>query len=219
MHATTDHHQPDDRDPRTYWEQRYAEKPRIWSGRPNLVLTQVAANLTPGRALDLGCGEGADAIWLAEQGWAVVGLDISATALARARSEATSRSLDESRARFCESDLAELPAGPFDLVTASFLHSPVTLERSDVLRRAAGIVGLGGHLLITTHAAPPPWAQPHHTREHRFFTADEEIAQLGLADADWITELSEVRERAAMSPDGEPAALQDGVVLLRRRSD
>jgi SAM-dependent methyltransferase len=66
------------------WDARYAESPQIWSGRPNVVLAREAAALEPGRALDLGCGEGADAVWLAQRGWRVTAVDISGVALERA---------------------------------------------------------------------------------------------------------------------------------------
>lgn len=69
-------------------EEIYQEHERKWSGRPNATLVGGVAGLPPGRALDLGCGEGADAIWLARQGWTVTGADISATALDRAAADA-----------------------------------------------------------------------------------------------------------------------------------
>ncbi|HLI01153.1 MAG TPA: methyltransferase domain-containing protein, partial [Acidimicrobiales bacterium] len=71
-------------DPTEFWEHRYGEKDQIWSGRPNQSLVGAVVGLPPGRALDLGCGEGGDSIWLAEQGWVVDAVDISATAVARA---------------------------------------------------------------------------------------------------------------------------------------
>jgi 2-polyprenyl-3-methyl-5-hydroxy-6-metoxy-1,4-benzoquinol methylase len=78
------HDTPDPADPTSFWEQRYAGTSGIWSGRPNRALVDKASALTPGRALDLGCGEGGDALWLAARGWTVTGLDLSATALRRA---------------------------------------------------------------------------------------------------------------------------------------
>ena len=72
------------------WNARYAEKERIWSGNPNALLVREASGLEPGRALDLGCGEGADVIWFAHHGWRVVGADISDIALARAAEHAVS---------------------------------------------------------------------------------------------------------------------------------
>jgi 2-polyprenyl-3-methyl-5-hydroxy-6-metoxy-1,4-benzoquinol methylase len=70
--------------PAEAWEFRYAQTSQRWSGLPNATLVDLVASLTPGRAVDLGCGEGADAIWLARQGWRVLGVDISPTAVARA---------------------------------------------------------------------------------------------------------------------------------------
>ena len=70
------------------WEERYRARPALWSGRPNPQLVAEAAALAPGRALDVGSGEGADAIWLAERGWRVTGTDISTVALARAAEHA-----------------------------------------------------------------------------------------------------------------------------------
>src|SRR5918994_5866470 len=71
-----------------FWEDHYRRRERVWSGRPNPVLVDVAGSLRPGRALDLGCGEGGDAIWLARHGWRVRAVDVSATALDRAAAEA-----------------------------------------------------------------------------------------------------------------------------------
>ncbi len=205
--------------PADYWEERYAGAERVWSGRVNQVLSQVAADLTPGRALDLGCGEGADVIWLAVQGWDATGVDISPTAVARGAEAAAAAGVSE-RAHFIAMDASDpvaLPEGQsYDLITASFLHSLVTLPRTEILRRAAERVAPGGHLLITSHAAPPPWADLAH-HEHRFLTADEEVAELGLDTEQWDVVIAETRERRTTAPDGRPAALDDTVVLLRRR--
>lgn len=204
--------------PADYWEERYAGTERVWSGRVNHVLSQVAAELTPGRALDLGCGEGADVLWLAGQGWDATGVDISPTAVSRGTQAAAAAGLSD-RAHFVAMDASDpgaLPEGErYDLITASFLHSLVTLPRTEILRRAADRVTSGGRLLITSHAAPPPWADPGH-HEHRFLTAEQEVAELGL-DADrWQVLIAEARTRQATGPDGQPATLEDTVVLLRR---
>ena len=71
-----------------FWEDRYRRRGRVWSGRPNPVLVDFVGSLRPGTALDLGCGEGGDAIWLARQGWHVIAVDISTTALDRAAADA-----------------------------------------------------------------------------------------------------------------------------------
>jgi thioredoxin reductase/SAM-dependent methyltransferase len=214
--AARPHDRPDHA-PATYWEQRYADSDRVWSGRPNATLVDVATGLRPGRALDLGCGEGADTIWLATHGWEATGVDISPTAVARA--DAAARAAGVS-ARFIAADLATLSVEErFDLVTSSFLHSPVTLDRTQALRRAADRVAPGGRLLIISHAAAPPWASAEHVRDHVFVSPAEELVGLALDPEQWTTEIAEVRIRDATAPDGEPAHLEDGVVLVRRTDD
>lgn len=213
--------------PVDYWDGRYREKQAMWSGKPNAVLAEVASALKPGRALDLGCGEGADVIWLAQQGWQARGFDISGTAVARATAAAETAGLDPSSAQFEQRDLGELDAlgatEQYDLVTASFLHSTVALPRTEILLVASGLVSSGGHLLITTHAAPPPWSQMHeqdahagHSHDHTFLTPQQEIEALDLSAGDWTVVIAESRAREAAGPNGERATLEDGVVLLRR---
>jgi chemotaxis protein methyltransferase CheR len=110
-------------DAQEFWEQHYGSRVRVRSGRPNARLVEVASELRPGRALDLGCGEGADALWLAEQGWQVVAVDVSATALQRAAADARERDL-LAGIDFQRHDLSDsFPSGTFDLVSVQFLHS------------------------------------------------------------------------------------------------
>ena len=208
---TSDHHLT----PAEAWEFRYAEQPQRWSGNPNATLVDLVGGLTPGRALDLGSGEGGDAVWLARQGWQVTGVDISPTAAARARGAAIEAGVDD-RTRFEAHDLSTWePDGPYDLVTASFFHSREELPRTEILRRAAGHVAPGGHLAIVSHAAPPPWSE-HHDHDDDLLDADGEIAALGLGEG-WEVVVAEHRTRAATSPGGEAAHLEDVAVLLRRR--
>jgi SAM-dependent methyltransferase len=199
-----------------FWESRYADADRIWSGRVNQTLAALTSELPPGRALDLGCGEGADAIWLASRGWQVTGVDISATALARAAEAAADAGVD-GRIEWVGHDLASWGAdGMYDLVSASFFHSPVDIPRPDILSRAAGRVAGGGRLLIVSHADFPPWSSGHEGHEYHFLTAAEEIDQLALDLEAWDVEIAETRSRAATGPDGQEAVLDDVVVLLRR---
>jgi ubiquinone/menaquinone biosynthesis C-methylase UbiE len=196
------------------WEQHYAAKPQVWSGRVNAQLSAIAPTLGGTHAMDLGCGEGADAIWLAEHGWTVVAVDVSSTALARAREAAESRGVAD-RIEFVEHDLtSSLPGGPFDLVSAQFLHSTIDMDRSDILRRAAAEVAPGGALLIVDHAAAPPWASKLH--HHEFPTAAAVVAGLALDSGQWREVRAGSVERAARGPDGEDATLTDNVILLRR---
>ncbi|MBS1695418.1 MAG: class I SAM-dependent methyltransferase [Actinobacteria bacterium] len=201
-----------------HWEERYGERDRIWSGRVNARLEEVAADLPPGRALDLGCGEGGDAVWLAGRGWTVVAVDISETALARARQAAGERDVLE-RIDFQHHDLSDsFPAGTYDLVSAQFLHSLVRLEREQILRNAAAAVAPGGRLLIVDHGGAPPWADEH-VREHHFPSARDVVAGLELDAAEWDRVRVDTVERSAVGPDGQSATLVDNVMVLRRRTE
>lgn len=205
-------------DPAEYWEQRYAGAEPVWSGRVNTQLAAIAGEFEPGSALDLGCGEGADAIWLAERGWQTTGVDIAATALQRAARAASERGLDPDLVRWLHVDLASwTPDGRYDLITASFMQSPLDFPRADVLRRAAAAVAGGGHLLVVAHAAPPPWAKGLDPGTHHFLSPEQEVVELALDDREYTVVVAEERTRPATGPDGEEAELTDTVVLVRRR--
>ena len=207
MHAESD-------DAHAVWEEHYTAKPQVWSGRVNAQLAEIVGQLNGTRALDLGCGEGADAIWLAERGWTVVAVDVSTTALGRARAAAESQGMAE-RIDFQQRDLtAGLPDGLFDLVSAQFLHSTVEMDRTALLRRAADVVAPGGTLLIVDHAAAPPWASKIH--HHEFPTAAAVLSGLALDDGQWQRVHVGSIERAARGPDGQDATLIDNVIRLRR---
>ncbi len=125
------------------FEAFYAEGQK-WSGNPNDALVREAGPLRPGRALDIGCGEGADLIWLAEQGWQVTGIDPVATAVERARSLVDARGLDVEVVRAGVADFS--PARPFDLVACSYL--PVGVEAVAAVEK---LVAPGGTLLWVHH--------------------------------------------------------------------
>lgn len=211
-------------DPAQHWEARYADADagKVWSGRPNQTFVDVVGGLPVGRAVDLGCGEGGDAIWLASQGWQVTGVDISPTAISRADAGATAAGIAAGRIRWIVHDLVSWTGDDgYDLVSASFLHSWFDFPRTDILRRAAGMVAPGGHLLIVSHAEPPPWAdlpdEHGHDHDHFFPSPADEIHELDLPESDWEVLIAETRSRDATGPDGQRAVLLDGVVLLRRR--
>lgn len=229
------------RRPVDFWEERYAsaDGTGVWSGNVNATMSQIVAELPAGRALDLGCGEGADVAWLASRGWDATGVDLSRTAIERATALASTAGESGSRMRFVVSDLAEWTSAAedagegFDLVTASFLQAPpeVELPRLDILRQAARLVRPGGHLLVVGHAAPPPWAPKHehsHTLGHehstpeqhaiRFPTPAQDLEALSLGEHEWETLIVETRSRPAVGPDGTHAHLDDGIVLVRRRT-
>ena len=145
-----------------FWEDFYSSGKANWSGNPNPLVVQEAEHLAPGSALDLGCGQGDDAIWLAQRGWRVVGVDIAESALRRAAVRAIDARVEA--IEWQRHDLAEsFPEGHFDLVAAAYLHSPVELPRGEILRRAASAVAPGGTLLIVGHAGfPAGSAHGHH---------------------------------------------------------
>ncbi|MEV7177534.1 FAD-dependent oxidoreductase [Kitasatospora sp. NPDC093679] len=150
---------PEGGDVAAFWDTRYGERERIWSGRPNGALVREVSGERPGRALDLGCGEGADAVWLAAQGWRVTAVDISEVALGRAAEHAREAGLAD-LIEFRRADLAAaFPEGSWDLVCAQYLHSDVELPRDAILRRAAEAVAPGGTLLVVGHAGAPSWQQ------------------------------------------------------------
>ncbi len=201
-----------------FWEARYADAGRMWSGEVNRVLAEVAAGLEPGRALDLGCGEGGDAVWLARHGWRVTGVDLSPTAIERGREAGAAAGIPAEALRFETADLATWSSPSlYELVTASFLQSwPVPIPREEILRRATGFVAPGGHLLVVAHAAAPSWADPEPGRAHPFPTPEGDLAALALDPARWRVLVCETREREATAPDGARATLTDGVVLVQR---
>jgi SAM-dependent methyltransferase len=198
-----------------FWDQRYAERDQIWSGRVNPVLATVAADLAPGTVLDLGCGEGGDAVWLAGLGWQVTAVDVSTTALDRA-ARAAARAGVDSRIRFEQHDLAvSFPSGEYDLVSAQFLQSPMDFPRIAVLRRAAAAVAIGGRLLVVDHAAPPPWASAAH-RHADFPPVRETLDSLELSEDRWRLDRVDTAEREATGPSGETGILLDNIILAGR---
>jgi SAM-dependent methyltransferase len=213
------HNDATNEDATRFWERRYAESHQIWSGRVNAVLAELVAGLSPGRALDLGCGEGGDSVWLASQGWDVTAVDISTVAIARGQAAATAAGIGPERLQWVAADLTDwTPSSDYDLVSACFLQSPVELDRQRILRAAASRIVPGGHLLIVSHAAPPPWASGLVGHDHHrvFFTPQQEVEALGATDGEWEHVIVETRERTATGPDGQSGVLQDAVVLLRR---
>jgi SAM-dependent methyltransferase len=202
--------------PIDFWEDRYGGPDQVWSGKVNKVLSDIASTLTPSTALDLGCGEGGDVIWLAQNGWQATGIDISTNAVARATAAAEAAGVS-GKATFLAADLATVPPGQFDLVTASFFHSPVELPRVEILREATTRVAPGGHLLITSHADFPPYSQASDQRDHRFLSPEEELTQLNLDPSSWESVITEKRSRMTTALTGEPAPIDDVVVLVKRR--
>lgn len=131
------------------WDRRYSSAENLWAVKPNRFLVAEAADLPPGRALDLACGEGQNAIWLATLGWDVVGVDFSEAAITKARARAERDGL---HIEFASADILEYEAatGAFDLVLILYLHVPET-ERRHVLAKAVASLAPGGTLILLGH--------------------------------------------------------------------
>jgi len=186
--------------PQQFWNAHYGREARIWSGNPNAALVREASSLAPGRALDLGSGEGADAVWLAARGWTVTAVDVSDTAIARAKGHADAAAVAD-RIDWQQHDLGvSFPAGEFELVSAFFLHVPAL---GQIVQHAAATVAPGGTLLVVGHA---PGGEHHHPVG--LHTPAELVALLQLGD-EWTVETAGTAEQT-------PGGRLDVVVRARR---
>jgi len=200
------------------WEERYRARPAIWSGRPNPQLVAEAADLAPGRALDVGSGEGADAIWLAERGWQVTGVDISTVALGRAAAHAEAAGAEVAgRIEWVHADLREQPPaeGRYDLVSAQFMHLPGETRR-EVFARLAAAVAPGGTLLIVGHHPSDLRTSAHRMHFPDMMYTAEEVAA-GLDPDVWTVLVAESRPRTVVDPEGHEIRISDAVLVARRQ--
>ncbi|CAM2908274.1 MULTISPECIES: class I SAM-dependent methyltransferase [Streptomyces] len=200
-----------------YWEQRYRHHhgtSRPHAPSPQLV-AEVAA-LEPGTALDAGCGEGADARWLAALGWRVTAVDVAATALHRAQQHALASGGPAAAERidWQQADLLHwTPEHRFDLVTSQYVHLPG--PRETFFRRLAAAVAPGGTLLIVGHDPADRHTAAQGPGADAYVTA-EDIAAV-LDPGTWDVLVAETRTRTVTGPDGSGAELCDAVLRARRR--
>ncbi len=203
-----------------YWDERYASRESLWSGDPNPQLVAEVQELTPGRALDVGCGEGGDSVWLARRGWQVTGVDISATALDRARRHADDAGAEVAgRTAWIRADVTtyDPPRAAFDLVSAQFLHLPGDI-RDDVHLRLAGAVAPDGILLIVAHDPTDLATTMPRPQFSDFFATAAQVAA-ALPDDEWEVLVAEPRPRTATDGEGRRVTIHDAVTAARRRSD
>jgi 2-polyprenyl-3-methyl-5-hydroxy-6-metoxy-1,4-benzoquinol methylase len=196
------------------WEERYAGAGQVWSGDPNPQLVAEASVLTPGTALDVGCGEGGDVIWLARQGWTVTGADFSANGLSRAARHAEEAGVAD-RTDWWQVDARTFdPAGrSWDLVTTHFLHPPGG-QMVDVVRRLVPAVAPGGHLLVVGHAPSEHLFADHPEEQRRaMFLAEELLPAL----PDDLEPLVVEQRPRTVTRDGRTFDIEDSTLLARRR--
>jgi SAM-dependent methyltransferase len=196
------------------WDARYSERDgAMWSGRPNGRLLAEVAGLTPGRALDVGCGEGADAIWLARSGWTVTAIDISEVAVSRAREAAK---LSGVAVEWVRGDVLQtpFPAGSFDLVSMQYPALPKAAGDAAV-RALLAVVHPGGLLLAVYHDLDDEHREHMKSRgtDPADYVGAEELGQL-LAD-DFIIERHAAEPR--IDPPADSPHIADVVLRARRR--
>ncbi|MCU1690597.1 MAG: methyltransferase type 12 [Jatrophihabitantaceae bacterium] len=201
-----------------YWDDRYATKPSIWSGNPNQRLVEQASHLSPGTALEVGSGEGADAIWLAQRGWQVVATDVSSVALERAAGIAAAAGSDVAeRITWQLADLLEWVPAPatYDLVSAHFMYLPQPGMRT-LHERLAAAVRPGGTLLVVGHDPSDLHRIPRDPGMAAIMYTAEDVAAVLNRDQ-WDIEVCEVQARVQTGPDGVAMDLNDAVLRARRR--
>ena len=194
------------------WDERYSGEEKIWSGNPNPQLVAEVSALTPGTALDVGCGEGGDVIWLARQGWRVTGADFSAAGLARAARHAQEAGVAD-RTDWWQVDARTFSAGgrSYDLVTTHFLHPPDG-GMVEVAGRLAEAVAPGGHLLVVGHAPSGVFTQLSASHHRAMFVAADLLP--GLPEGFEVL-VVEQRPRTAVR-DGVSVDIHDSTLLARR---
>lgn len=196
------------------WEERYSSEEMIWSGNPNPQLLAEVSGLNPGSALDVGCGEGGDVIWLARQGWRVTGADFSGNGLARAARHAEVAGVAD-RIDWWQVDARTFLANgrSYDLVTTHFLHPPDS-GMVEVTKRLSEVVAPGGYLLVVGHA--PSEVFPHLSAGLRraMFLAEDLLT--GLPEGFEVL-VVEQRPRT-MTRDGVTVDVHDSTLFARRTS-
>ncbi len=192
---------------REEWNRRYGGREFLWATEPNRFLVTEAAGLEPGRALDLACGEGRNAVWLAARGWRVTGVDFSDVALDKARQLADTRGVE---AEWVAADLLEYQpeSRAFDLVIVFYLQVPAA-ERRTILRAAVEAVAPDGTFLLVAHDRTNLEHGHGGPQEPTVLYTAEDV----VADLDGLQiERAERIERPVQTPEGERVALD---VLVR----
>ncbi|PWV45713.1 MULTISPECIES: class I SAM-dependent methyltransferase [Nocardiopsis] len=200
-----------------FWNDRYRSEDRIWSGRPNRHLVSEIEGVQPGRALDVGAGEGADALWLAARGWRVTAVDISSVALDRAAAHAVEAGAGVAdRITWLRADVTRWapPTPEYELVTVQFMHlypNPRALLFADL---AAAVVPGGELLVVAHHPRDLETGVPRPPYPELFYEGDAVTA--ALMEGEWDVIVNEARP-SEQTLDGTVHTVHDLVVRARRR--
>jgi SAM-dependent methyltransferase len=197
------------------WDARYAATDLVWGSAPNRFVAAVFADVVPGRALDVACGEGRNAIWLATCGWRSTGIDFSAAAIDRAARLAADAGVTD-LVEFVVGDVVAgpLPPGPFDAVVVAYLQV-IADERRSALRAAAKVVAPGGFLLVVGHDTANLAEGVGGPQDPAvLFTPQDVVADLADVLELVVVKAERVR-RPVATPDGERTAI-DALVRVRR---
>jgi SAM-dependent methyltransferase len=201
-----------------FWDERYRSRDQLWSGQPNQRLVQEVGPLAPGRALDVGCGEGGDAIWLASQGWTVTGADVSSVALERAATHAAHAGPEiADQITWRQADLftdQPFSLGEFDLVTSLYLHMPPGVREVTVARLTAAVAPGGALLMVSHHPSDLQIPGLRPPLPELFYTAEELVE--ALDSGAWEIVTAAAPARTASGPDGDPVTIRDTVLHARR---
>ena len=192
------------------WNARYAQKELLWTAEPNRLFAAEVGGLPPGRALDVACGEGRNAVWLAERGWRVTAVDFSDVALAKGAELAAARGAE---VEWVLADVLEYEPEPgaFDLVVVLYLQLPVG-ELAQATGAAARAVAPGGTLLVLGHDTTNLSEGHGGPRDVSvLFTPEDIVSELG----DLEVERAEKVRRTIALDDGEAVAI-DAFVRARR---
>jgi SAM-dependent methyltransferase len=199
------------------WDARYAGPDRVWTAEPNPFVVETFADLPPGRALDLGTGEGRHATWFASRGWSVTAVDFSAEAVRKARAlQAAHAPATVGRVEWVEADVVAQPPRPraYDAVAVMYLHLPAP-QRRQAMRGAAEALAPGGTLLVVGHDSANLAEGVGGPQDPGvLFTAEDVVADLAATPGPG---LEVVRAERVLRTVGEDVTTAlDAVVVARR---
>jgi SAM-dependent methyltransferase len=199
----------------THWQQAKGNNAGQREIAPHPYLAREISNLTPGTALDAGCGEGIEAIWLANKGWNVVAADISSEVLARAADRATHVEAATERLRWVEADLSTWePGEQFDLVATHYAHPAI--PQLEFYKRIANWVAPGGTLLIVGHLHTHGHEHQEEGRPPEEATATANSITAGLDPTQWLIITVDETTRTVTKPNGQEVQLDDVIVRATR---